>query len=829
MLKGLILTVAAVLSANSGQTIQEKVYTIPEGVSVISADIEWNAMTMFSKDDGELPKIWYKKNGTWMPWHNFEENEVNQTNSLELLFAGNTRKSITIKSDETVEVVAHFFNTHIPGENLVARFDPFDDDSFDDPRTGLARPVSGPKYISRSEWGADETLRIRTFARGIKSWFRASVPEAKDVPKYLRPKVLTRKNKDGKTLTWPIEKNQKIKKFIVHHTGEYIDERRDPKELMRAIYYFHTITRGWGDIGYNYVIDKQGNIYEGRYGGPDTVGAHTAYHNVASMGVSLMGNFNIEKPTEKQIKVLELTLADHAVRFGVDPMGKGLFLGTNSYNISGHQDVARKGHGTACPGKNLEAMLPEIRKKVAYFAREINKNHGPTARDFLTKSKFAPKFKHTVAPKTKDLPVASLSKLLTKKIVQRGDKTTFDITLKNNGKSTWNKGMKLLVINKPEGLIMTPFRSVSKIFPNDSGIFRARVWVKDVPNGNYDIEFRPDVQLPEDYEGEVPSFVYPLQVSGDRPQLTKSFKESVQRVSSRLRTSVIKPPVTTVDLEEMYGPDVKVKLAFFHKNYAILESDSRVEVRSKGKHIGMIEKRTEIKVIPTGKNRSFKVISGDNEWNIVQPVFVTDGILKIKNYNRGLGKIAYNRFRRQLNFYATEGRGFYIVNQLPIEQYLWGLAEEPSHEPEAKKHAIYILARSYAYVYGGNKRKFKTPLYDLEDDPASSQFYLGYDWEYYHSGQKKLIEETKGKVITYNGRAVIGPYFTQSGGASSNAWHKQYPWTRAQKLPYDEGLEPRGHGVGLSGHTARKLAEKGKTYEEILDYFYDGIKVEKEF
>ncbi len=249
----------------------------------------------------------------------------------------------------------------------------------------------------------------------------------------------------------------------------------------------------------------------------------------------------------------------------------------------------------------------------------------------------------------------------------------------------------------------------------------------------------------------------------------------------------------------------------------------------RGEIIGWAKPNQEIKVIPTGKNRSFRVSVGNQSWDMIKLEFKTDGVIKIRNYNRGLGKIAYNQFRKQLNFHATTGENFYIVNQLPMEQYLWGLAEEPSSEPAQKKHAIYILARGYALAYSGSKRKFKTPHYDLEDDPRSSQFYLGYDWEYYHAEQKGYIAQTKGKVITHNGETAIGPYFTQSSGESSNAWHKQYPWTRAQKLPYDEGLEAKGHGIGLSGNSARKLAEKGWSYEKILDFFYDGIEIQKKF
>ncbi len=837
MIKEFIFTVATVLNTNSGQNIEEKSLEIPAGISEISASIDWNAMSMFSPDGKELPKIWYLKNRTWMPWHNFEENEEAQADSLDLLFAGNIRKNIIIKSEETVNVIAHFYNTHIPNESLIARFDPFDDDTYDDPKTGLARPVSGPRYISRREWGADESLRTWSFRRGLKNFFRTSVPEAKQVAKSLRPKIVSKKNKDGKKLTWPIEKNPKIKKFIIHHTGEYIDEKRDPMELMRAIYYFHTITRGWGDIGYNYVIDQKGNIYEGRYGGPDTVGAHTAFHNVASMGVSLMGNFQTEKPTEKQLKVLELTLADHALRYGVDPTGRSMFLGTMSNNISGHNDVARKGHGTACPGKNLHKLLPEIRKKVAYYANEMkNKGKKLTTRDFLSKSKFAPKFKHTVFEKEKVLPPAKIAKRIMKKVLQRGDKTTIDIMLKNNSDKTWLKGQKLIIKNIPEGIKMTPFRATKKIYPNSNGVFRAKIWVQTTPNGEYNLSLIPQIEIPEDYEGEEIVFGYPIQISGTKMSLVKDFKKSFGTAMKNSKTSVFnghstnKNKIKTQVLEEKFGKDIKIKLAFFDKNYAVIQSKSKIYLYAKEGFITEIYPNTEIKVIPTGKNKSFRVNTGKDIFNLVKPEFRTnDGVLEIKNYSRGFGHIPYNKFRQQLNFHATTGENFYIVNQLPIEKYLWGLAEEPKNEPLQKKHAIYILARSYAYVYSGTKRKFKTILYDLEDDPKSSQFYLGYDWEYYHADQKKYIAQTKGKVITYKNQAVIGPYFTQSSGASSNLWHKQYPWTRAQKLPYDEGLEARGHGVGLSGHTARKLAEKGFNYERILDYFYDGIKVEKKY
>ena len=127
------------------------------------------------------------------------------------------------------------------------------------------------------------------------------------------------------------------------------------------------------------------------------------------------------------------------------------------------------------------------------------------------------------------------------------------------------------------------------------------------------------------------------------------------------------------------------------------------------------------------------------------------------------------------------------------------------------------------------KRKFKTALYDLEDSPKTSQLYLGYEWEKYHPDQKKLIKTTQGQVITYEKKPVIGPYFTQSSGWSSDAWQHQYPWTKAQELTYDKGLDQKGHGIGLSGNTARMLAKEGKSYKEIINYFFEGIKIEKKY
>ncbi|HWE63857.1 MAG TPA: N-acetylmuramoyl-L-alanine amidase, partial [Chloroflexota bacterium] len=83
--------------------------------------------------------------------------------------------------------------------------------------------------------------------------------------------------------------------IILHHTGEYASPG-DPLGNMQSIWADHALTRGWGDIGYNYVIDTEGRIYEGRAGGDQVAGGHTHGYNVGSIGISLIGDYDQSVP-----------------------------------------------------------------------------------------------------------------------------------------------------------------------------------------------------------------------------------------------------------------------------------------------------------------------------------------------------------------------------------------------------------------------------------------------------------------------------------------------------------------------------------------------------
>ncbi|MFC1632731.1 N-acetylmuramoyl-L-alanine amidase [Patescibacteria group bacterium] len=172
--------------------------------------------------------------------------------------------------------------------------------------------------------------------------------------------VITREQwgADPAWMTWTPQYSN-IKLAIIHHTAGSADA--DPAVTMRSIYFYHAVTRGWGDIGYNYVVDPQGRIYEGRDGGDNVIGAHALGFNTGSLGISLMGNYENDSVTSAATSAIANIIGQRFGQENIDPRARISFNGKTLYTISGHRDTK----ATACPGANLYAQLPNIRHKAA--------------------------------------------------------------------------------------------------------------------------------------------------------------------------------------------------------------------------------------------------------------------------------------------------------------------------------------------------------------------------------------------------------------------------------------------------------------------------------
>jgi len=173
----------------------------------------------------------------------------------------------------------------------------------------------------------------------------------------------------------------------------------------------------------------------------------------------------------------------------------------------------------------------------------------------------------------------------------------------------------------------------------------------------------------------------------------------------------------------------------------------------------------------------------------------------------------------------NNGSGLTVINDLPLELYIRGVV--PSEMPSAWEHDAHkaqaIAARSYAIANLGKRAKYG---YDLKDTPED-QAYGGATAETVQTNE--AVEETRGLVLTYEGKIIPAYYSASAGGHTKNAsqvWNKDLAYIKAVPS-FDDGIKKNGHGVGMSQYGANNLAKKGYNAYQILKYFYAKTKFAK--
>ncbi|MEV3870777.1 N-acetylmuramoyl-L-alanine amidase [Streptomyces sp. NPDC049906] len=206
------------------------------------------------------------------------------------------------------------------------------------PSVPPAPPSSAPKpsVVARATWGADETLST-------------------EGPEY----------------------NPDVKAVFVHHTAQTSDYScADSPKIMRGLHAYHVKSQGWKDLGYNFVVDRCGTVFEGRKGGVDlpVLGAHTYGFNREAAGIAVIGSYDRQAAPAAAVTSVARVAAWKLGQYRADPTGTvqlkagaggrshagTAFVSGRSYSfprISGHRD----GFNTICPGGQLYAQLPTIR------------------------------------------------------------------------------------------------------------------------------------------------------------------------------------------------------------------------------------------------------------------------------------------------------------------------------------------------------------------------------------------------------------------------------------------------------------------------------------
>jgi uncharacterized protein (TIGR03437 family) len=157
--------------------------------------------------------------------------------------------------------------------------------------------------------------------------------------------------------------------LVVHHSAGG-NAASNWAAVVRSIWVLHVQGNGWNDIGYNYLIDPEGRIYEGRAGGDGVIGAHFSAVNTGTMGVCMIGTFSAAPPTAGALDSLRRLLGWQAAKWKLDPTAQSLHRASNLTlnTVSGHRDAGlspNSSGATECPGNALYSYLPELRKRVA--------------------------------------------------------------------------------------------------------------------------------------------------------------------------------------------------------------------------------------------------------------------------------------------------------------------------------------------------------------------------------------------------------------------------------------------------------------------------------
>ena len=254
--------------------------------------------------------------------------------------------------------------------------------------------TTGRWHDGNLDWtGAADGVQFRTHGavhavRAYELWSRVTTAATRTVSAAASPAIVPR---SGWGADEEIVRAKPVyapadRLAVVHHTaGTNSYTRAQAPAIVRGIEVYHVQGNGWNDIGYNFLVDRYGTVYEGRGGGIDknVVGAHAEGFNTGTVGVSLIGNYASATPPKAQVDALVKLLAWRLDVAHVDPLSTVVYTSGGNAKfragklvtlraISGHRDTGP----SECPGNGAYALLPAIAQRVALTG--LPKLYAPT-------------------------------------------------------------------------------------------------------------------------------------------------------------------------------------------------------------------------------------------------------------------------------------------------------------------------------------------------------------------------------------------------------------------------------------------------------------------
>ncbi len=699
--------------------------------------------------------------------------------------------------------------------------------------SAAAWSLPGVKIITRAQWWANETWRYSTTSKTERDALRQQEAEnewgqlsqtayqgqiATDflIEKTPNEQIVDeyRESSNGHFLKWPESIHKNKNKIIIHHTaddytailtwwtGAAITE-------LQAIYKYHALTKWRWDIGYNFLIDPFGNIYEGRAWGAGVVGAQTAWNNTPSVGISLMGNFNVNVPTDASLKSLVALTTALAKKYKIKPKSTVTYFKASSevpylksytnYAVAWHTDA----WATSCPGTNLYNLLPEVREQVSENLSKISLVGNPIV---LTSKSTLPKWTVVAwryySSKTTDtfiLPIrwmwvkscsSSDASIAVNSCSSKNNQLIISLTKK------WSSGLKTINVVTSGG---TQTFSMNLIRQEDFSTLANKA--------------------KQDYI--------------NRKWLTTS-SQSITKITSKISLS---------DVATLTELPLNILL------YELSTSYPRFEISCDGGCTIKADDKVYTDTAPVVETSNGLVYLTLPRFENALAVKVLDissvdgWLVRVNNYSRkSYGGVARNTFRWSLiwkkDTLKNLAAGKYleqaiVTNKTTFDNYMKGIAETSDSDNIQKQTLVLLLAKMYTLFYINGKNTHPSipagASYQAIDNPDMFQKYV---WAWREKTSKmsaSLLADIENKVVMYDGYVPILPYFSCSAGFTRSAkekrWRSDTPYLQS-KLDFAACFDFSGHGVGLSGKWAQYLAEKWWTVEQILQYYYPGVELE---
>jgi peptidoglycan hydrolase-like amidase len=419
--------------------------------------------------------------------------------------------------------------------------------------------------------------------------------------------------------------------------------------------------------------------------------------------------------------------------------------------------------------------------------------------------------------------------------VKPGEIVDYKIKVRNSGTLSWNvREVRTLDMRTASVATLASMETRHKswlatncvamkasdpVDPGESDTFRFK-FTAPKKEGSYTVRYRlaVDDTLLSDFYIDIPVEV----TSGaDRAQESEVIVEEEQ-IINKIEEPVIRIGVLIVDDETQQQVIVSCDRPWnlTDGSGAVLEemeTGKRVTAFYKKGHYtyntgeGAVETSSYLRFVPKEKDAVCTIENFDRR--------VTRGTAHPDNTFRDVLELRYNDAHNRT----------WVINELPVEEYLYGLAETSNDSHAEFQKTLVTIARTYALYHWERATKHADEFFHMTAY-SGDQVYKGYGYEQRVPRVVQAVEDTRGITVTYEGRTAITPYFSRSNGQTydwSEVWGGDVPWVKGVACPCDKGKTQWGHGVGLSASEALCQAKNGKSWEDILHYFYWGVELTK--